>query len=169
MTTVAIEAKIASQPRLSPAEHAEYDQIFKRLCRALADQRRAQKRDDAKLLASAERRIARARADRATLVAPHVDPLWAPTRILCTFKAHWNGKDDTGAHVAGKHVHVCEMILDHKDFPGPEYRTVRVLRDEGAPSKNPRQAPHTMGVAWFALQEQIDRGKIVVLDEEAAS
>lgn len=159
-----IFAKAESAPRLSPEESAAYDRIFDRLARASADLRRAKKRGDAKLLASAQRRMERARADRAAIVAPHVDHLPAPRRILCTFESRWSGSG-----VAGNHLQVCEMVLDHKDLSGPEYRTVRVLRDEGGPPANPRSAPDSMGVAWFALSEQIESGKIVVLDDEELS
>lgn len=157
-------AKAESAPRLSAEDRVEYDRIFNRLARASADLRRAKKRDDAKLIASAERRIERARADRAALVAPHVDHLWAPLRIIGKFESHWSGPG-----VAGIHLQDCEMVLDHKDLSGPEYRTVRVLRDDGGPPTKPRSAPTSMGVAWFALREQIDRGKIVVLGEEEPS
>ena len=61
------------------------------------------------------------------------------------------------------------MVLDHKDLSGPSYRTVRVLKDEGAPPTNARSAPDVMGVAWFAIADQIKRGQIVVLGEEEPS
>jgi hypothetical protein len=159
-----IFAKAESAPRLSPEESAAYDRIFNRLARASADLRRAKKRGDAKLLASAQRRMESARADRAAIIAPHVDHLHAPVRILCTFESRWSGPG-----VVGNHLQVCEMVLDHKELSGPEYRTVRVLRDEGGPPTIARTAPDSMGVAWFALNEQIARGKIVVLDEEELS
>lgn len=169
MTTITdklarIDTALAKQPQLSTAERAEYDRIWERLRRAKSDRRRAEKRGDAKKLAAAERAIVRATEARETLVLPHVGHLWAPARIIGKFESRWSGPG-----VAGSHVQECEMVLDHKDISGPEYRTVRVLKDEGAPPTNARSAPTVMGVAWFAVKEQIERGKIVVLGEEEPS
>jgi hypothetical protein len=61
------------------------------------------------------------------------------------------------------------MVLDHKDLSGPSYRTVRVLKDEGGPPANARSAPDRMGVAWFAIADQIRRGHIVVLGDAEPS
>ena len=158
-----IEALRESQPQLTVAERAEYDRIWERLRRATSDHRRAEKRGDTKKLAAAERAITRAKQFREAFVQPRVGHLWAPTRIIARFESHWSGPG-----IAGVHRQECEMILDHKDLSGPQYRTVRVLRDEGEPPSNPRSAPHEMGVAWFAIADQIKRGKIVVLDEQEA-
>jgi hypothetical protein len=156
-----IEKIMSSGPKLSEAERNEYDRISKRLCRAEGDLRRAKKRDDAKKIASAERSAARAKAQRTELLAPKVDPLWAPTRIIAKSEGHWVGPSGSGIH----HVE-CEMILDYKDVSGPQYRTVRVLKDEGGPPTNARAPFDIMGVAWWAIDEQIKRGWIVVLDDE---
>jgi hypothetical protein len=155
----AIQRILAHQPQLSGADREEYDRIWARLARASTDKRRAEKRGDAKKLAAAERAIARAKQARDAIVDPHVANLWAPARIVATFEGHWHGKSG-----AGIHRHECEMVLDHKDLSGPNYRTVRVLKDEGGPPTNARSAPDIMGVAWYAIAEQIERGKIVVLD-----
>jgi len=55
------------------------------------------------------------------------------------------------------------------DISGPQYRTTRVLKDEGGPPTGARGAPGLLGVAWFAVRDHIDRGVLVVLDEEAIS
>jgi hypothetical protein len=151
----------ADAPKLSEAERAEYERICKRLHRADTDRRRAEKRGDAQKLAAADCALARAREARDTIVAPHVSHLRAPARIIGTFEGHWRGPSGSGIH-----RQACEMVLDHKDLSGPIYRTVRVLKDEGGPPTNAHSAPDTMGVAWFAIADQIQRGKIVVLDEE---
>ncbi len=155
-----IETILAIQPQLSGAERAEYDRIWERLRRANSDRRRAEKRGDAKKLAAAERAVTRAKQFREAFMIPRVGHLWAPERIVARFESHWSGPGVTGAH-----RQECEMVLDHKDLSGPQYRTIRVLRDEGGPPVNARLAPHEMGVAWFAIADQIKRGKIVVLDE----
>lgn len=160
-----IETILAVQPQLSGADRETYDRIWARLARALSDKRRAEKRGDAQKLAAAERAIARAKQAREEFVNPRVGQLWAPTRIIAKFKALWSGPSGS----SGFHHHECEMVLDHKDLSGPNYRTVRVLKDEGAPPTNARSAPDTMGVAWFAIAEQIKRGQIVVLGEEEPS
>lgn len=166
MTTIAAKlaniTKLAtSGPQLSGSERTEYDRIYNRINRANADLRRAKKRGDAKKTASAERALANANAMRAEFLAPKVDHLWAPARIIAKFEGRWRGPSGTGIH-----RHECEMVLDHKDLSGPRYCTVRVLKDEGAPPTNARSAPTSMGVAWFAVKEQIERGQIVVLGEE---
>jgi hypothetical protein len=163
VTTIAeglarIDAKLAQQPQLSLIERAEHDRIWERLRRAKADHRRAAKRGDAKKLAAAERAIERAKQAREAFALPRVGHMWAPARIIGKFESRWSGPG-----VAGNHVQECEMVLDHKDLSGPEYRTVRVLKDEGGPPTNPRSAPATMGVAWFAINDQIQSGKITVL------
>lgn len=160
----ALSAIAASGPQLSRSERVEYDKIFTRLCRAKSDRRRAEKRGDAKQLAAAERAISRAKEAREALVRPHVGRLWAPARIIGKFESRWSGPG-----IAGIHHQECEMVLDHKDISGPYYRTVRVVRDEGGPPTNPRGAPGSMGVAWFALEEQIKSGKIVVIGEDEPS
>ena len=159
-----IDKRATSGPQLSTAERQEYERICTRLSRASADRRRAEKRSDAKKLAAAERAITRAKQFREAFVNPRVGHLWAPARIIGKFEGRWSGPSGSGAH-----HQECEMILDHKDLSGPSYRTVRVLRDEGAPPTNARSAPDVMGVAWFALAEQIKSGKIVVLGEEEPS
>lgn len=152
------------QPQLSAAEHAQYERLGKSLSRARAALAREKKRGDAKKIASAERSLANALARRAAFVTPKVEHLACPTRIIAKFDAHWHGSSGTGIH-----HHECEMILDYKDIAGPNYKTVRVWKDEGAPPTNARGAPDAMGVAWWAIEEQIARGKIVVLDEEQLS
>jgi hypothetical protein len=159
-----IQALQAKQPQLDAAERVEYDQLCNRLRRAEGDLRRATKRQDAKKIATAERAITRAKAWRDTFVNRRVGHLPAPARIISKFEGHWSGPSGSGVH-----HHACEMVLDHKDISGPQYRTVRVLRDEGGPPTNARNAPYSMGVAWFALADQIERGKIVVLGEEEPS
>lgn len=164
MTLAHIEKLAASGPQLSGSERAEYERIEKRISRASADLRRAQKRGDEKKAASTVRSLANAKAQRAEFLAPKVDHLWAPARIIGKFKHLWSGPG-----VSGFHVHECEMVLNHKDLSGPSYRTVRVLKDEGGPPTNARSAPDTMGIAWFAITAQIKRGQIVVLGEEIPS
>jgi hypothetical protein len=159
-----IEKITAIAPQLDQAARAEYDRIFKRLHRAEGAHRSAKKHGDAKKIASAERSLARAKAARDAFVAPHVAHLHAPEHIICKFENRWSGPG-----VAGNHLHECEMVLDHKDLSGPEYRTVRVLKDEGGPPTNPRSAPTSMGVAWFALDEYLQSGRIVVLDAKELS
>jgi len=161
MTDVA--AILAMQPQLSGADRETYEQICSRLHRAQSDKRRAEKRGDAKKLAAAERAITRAKQFREAFVSPRVGHLWAPARIIGKFESRWSGPD-----VSGIHRQECEMVLDHKDLSGPSYRTVRVLKDEDGPPTNARSAPDTMGVAWFAIADQIKSGKIVVLGDEEA-
>jgi hypothetical protein len=155
---------LAQQPQLSVDERAEYERICVRLQRANSDRRRAEKRGDAKQLAAAGRAITRAKQVREAFVSPRVGHLWAPARIVGKFEGHWSGPSGSGIH-----HQECEMVLDHKDLSGPNYRTVRVLRDEGGPPTNTRSAPDAMGVAWFALAERIKSGKIVVLGDEEPS
>ena len=155
---------LAKQPQLTGAESKEYERICARLQRAGSDLRRAEKRGDAKKLAAAERAIARAKQFREAFVNPRVGHLWAPARIIGKFESCWSGPG-----VSGVHHQECEMVLDHKDLSGPNYWTVRVLRDEGGPPTKARSAPDSMGVAWFAITEQIKRGKIVVLGDEEPS
>lgn len=159
-----IEKLATSGPQLSGSERAEYERIEKRVSRASADLRRAKKHSDEKKAASAERALANASALRDEFLAPKVGHLWAPTRIIAKFKQLWSGPG-----VSGFHVHECEMILDRKDLSGPHYRTVRVLKNEGGPPTNARSAPDSMGVAWFAITDQIKRGQIVVLADEEPS
>lgn len=159
-----IEKIAASGPQLSGSERAEYDRIWNRIARASADLRRAKKRGDEKKATSAERSLANASAMRDEFLAPKVGHLWAPVRIIAKFEGHWHGRSGSGVH-----RHECEMVLDHKDLSGPSYRTVRVLKDEGGPPTNAHSAPDVMGVAWFAIAEQIKRGQIVVLGEEEPS
>jgi hypothetical protein len=159
-----ISTILARQPQLSIAERAEYEKINQRLHRAESDIRRAKKRGDAHKLVLAERALVRAKQFREAFVNPRVGHLWAPARIISKFESHWSGPS-----VAGIHHQECEMVLDHKDLNGPSYRTVRVLRDEGAPPVNARSAPDTMGVAWFALADQIKCGKYIVLSEKEPS
>lgn len=169
MTTIAdklahISKLAASGPTLTKAERAEYEQIFAKIRRADADQRRAEKRGDAKKLAAAERAIVRAKQLRDAFLSPRVGHLWAPARIIGRFEGRWSGPSGAGAH-----HQECEMVLDHKDLSGPNYRTVRVLKDEGGPPTNARTAPDRMGVAWFAISDQIKRGHIVVLGDAEPS
>jgi hypothetical protein len=159
-----IDAALAKRPQLLGTDRENYDRIWTRLARATSDKRRAEKRGDAKKLAAAERAIARAKEARDALLVPAVGHLWAPARIIAKFEGHWHGKSG-----AGIHHHACEMVLDHKDLSGPEYRTVRVLKDEGGPPTNARSAPDVMGVAWSAIADQIRCGQIVVLGDEEPS
>lgn len=155
------DASKATAPTLSDVERVEYDRACARLRRADTDRRRAEKRGDTQKLAAAERAMTRAREARDAIVDPHVGHLWAPARIIGTFEGHWRGPSGSGIH-----RQACEMVLDRKDLSGPIYRTVRVLKDEGGPPTNAHHAPDTMGVAWFAIGDQIQRGQIVVLDED---
>lgn len=164
MTIASIEKLATSGPQLSGSERAEYERIGHRISRLSADLRRAKKRGDVKKAASAERLLANAHALRAEFLAPKVDHLWAPARIIYKTEGHWSGPAG-----AGIHRWECEMVLDHKDLSGPEYRTVRVLKDEGGPPTNARSAPDKMGVSWLYIGEQIKRGQIVVLGEEEPS
>ena len=169
MTTVVdklrhIDALRASRPQLLGTDREAYDRLWARLARASSDKRRAAKIGDAKKLAAAERAIARAKEARDALVAPAVGHLWAPARIIAKFEGHWHGKSGTGVH-----RYECEMILDYKDLSGPQYLTVRVLKNEGAPPTNARSAPDMMGVAWFAIADQIKCGRIVVVGDEEPS
>lgn len=159
-----IDQLVTSGPQLSGSERAEYERISARIDRANGDLRRAKKRGDDKKAYNAERSLTNAKAQLAEFLSPKVDHLWAPARIIAKFKHLWSGPG-----VSGFHVHECEMVLDRKDLSGPQYRTVRVLKDEGAPPVNPRSAPHTMGVAWFAIAGQIKRDAIVVLADEEPS
>lgn len=152
---------VASQPKLTDSERAEYERVCARLDRATGDLRRATKKGDAKKIAAAERAVARHTAARKALVDPHVGHLWAPERIIAKSEGHWHGPSGTGIH-----YQECEMVLDHKDLSGPSYRTVRVVKDVGGPPTNARTPFHGMGVAWFAIKEQIQRGKIIVLAVE---
>jgi len=108
--------------------------------------------------------MARAREARDAIVEPHVSRLWAPARIVATFASPWRGPSSSGIH-----RQQCEMVLDHKDLSGPSYRTVRVLKDEGGPPTFARHAPDRMGVAWFAIADQVRSGQIVVLDAPEVS
>lgn len=155
-----VDLMTACQPTLSPTEREEHDRIWKHLRRAEGDLRRATKHGEAKKIVAAERAVARAKAARAAFVEPRVAHLTAPARIIGTFEGHWSGPSGRGIH-----HQECEMVLDHKDISGPQYRTVRVLKDEGGPPTNARSAPSLMGVAWFALADQIESGKIVVLGD----
>ncbi len=155
-----IEKLATSGPRLSGSERVEYDRIGNRISRASADLRRAKKRGDAKKAVSAERSLANATAMRDEFLAPKVGHLSAPVRIIAKFESHWHGRSGTGIH-----RQECEMVLDHKGLSGPSYRTVHVLKDEGGPSTNARSTPDGMGIAWFAIDDQIKRGQIVVLGE----
>jgi len=153
-----------SQPRLDAADSAAYDKIYARLRRAEGDLRRATKRADAKKIELAKRAIARARDARDAFCAPRVGHLYAPQHVIAKFEAHWSGPSGSGIH-----RQECEMVLDHIDISGPQYRTTRVLKDEGGPPTGARGAPGLLGVAWFAVRDHIDRGVLVVLDEEAIS
>ena len=160
----AIERLATSGPQLSGSERDEYERICARLHRAQSALRGAKKRSDEKKIASAERSVANAQAALREFLSPKVDSLWAPARIVYKTEAHWTGKSGTGIH-----RWECEMVLDRKDLSGPHYQTVRVLKDEGGPPTNARSAPDSMGVAWFAINDQIERGAIVVLGEEEPS
>lgn len=153
-----------SGPQLTGTEREEYDRICTRLQRAESDRRRAEKRSDATKLAAADRAITRARQFHKAFVEPRVSHLWAPARIIGKFQARWTGPSESGSH-----CHECEMVLERKDLSGPQYRTVRVLKDEGEPPTNPRSAPTSMGLAWFAVEEQIKSGQIVVLNNAEPS
>ena len=158
-----IERLATSGPQLLGSERAEYDLICARIHRAQGDVRRAQKRGDAQKTASAQRSLGNAEARRTEFLAPKVDRLWAPVRIISKGEGHWHGPSGSGVH-----RYECEMVLDYKDLSGPQYRTVRVLKDEGGPPTNARKPHDTMGVAWWAITGQIERGGIVVLDAGAS-
>ena len=159
-----IEKHASSGPQLSGSERMEYERLSNRVSRASADLRRATKRADEKKASSAERALANAKAGLKEFLSPKVDHLWAPTRIIGKFEGHWHGKSG-----AGIHRHECEMVLDSKELSGPHYRTVRVLKNEGAPPTNARSAPDSMGVSWLYIGEQIKRGQIIVLADEEPS
>lgn len=159
-----IDAALAKRPQLLGHDRETYDRICAQLARANSDKRRAEKRCDAKKLAAAERAITRAKEARDALLVPAVGHLWAPARIIAKFEGHWHGPSGSGIH-----RHACEMVLDHKDLSGPSYRTVSVLKDEGAPPTNARSAPYAMGVAWSAITDQIRCGQIVMLGDEEPS
>lgn len=151
-------------PQLLGPHRLAYDQICARLTRARKAKRRAERQGDEKKLTAATHAIAQATGVRDALLAPAVGHLWAPARIIAKLERPWRGRSGTGIH-----RHVCEMVLDHKDLPGPEYRTVRVLIDEGGPPARARLAPDKMGIAWSALADQIRCGRIVVLCNEEPS
>lgn len=170
MTDLSITEKLArleklatSGPQLAKAEREEYERISKRLHRAEGELRRAIQREDKQKTLSAGRSVANARAMRDEFLAPKVNRLWAPQRIVYKSEARWSGPSGSGVH-----RHEVEMVLDHKDLSGPEYRIVRVLKDEGGPPTNARNAPSIVGVAWFAVADHVKTGKIVVLDEEGS-
>lgn len=86
--------------------------------------------------------------------------LKAPALIEFTTRAPWTAKDGTN----GVHVCVVVMKLDREEASGPQYVRTEVLRDEDAPPASFRASPPTaMGVAWFALNDQIANGQIKVL------
>lgn len=163
-----IEAAVASQPKLSREEYVEYQQICTRLERVKGDLRRAKNKSlrggageaDTKKIAAAERGVEKHTATFKALVDPHVGHLWAPTRIIAKSEGRWSGPSGQGIH-----YQECEMVLDHKDLSGPSYRTVRVIKDVGGPPTDARQPFQVMGVAWHAIEDQIRRGDIVVVDE----
>ena len=159
-----IETLATSGPQLTSTEREEYERICVRLRRAESDQRRAEKRGDATKLAAAERAITRAKQFHNAFVEPRVGHLWAPARIIASFQASWRGPSGPGIQ-----RQACEMVLERKDLSGPQYRTVCVLKDEDGPPTNPRSAPTLMGVAWFAIAEQIKCGQIVVLNNAEPS
>jgi len=156
-----IEERLARQPQLTAEQRAEYEKIRDREIRAAGALRTARRKDDAIVIATAERRIAKARAAADAFAAPFLANLpTAPLRILATFKGAWSGPNGTN----GMHVQVCEMVLDRCEISGPKYQTVRVISDEGGPATTwARKAPSSMGVAWFAIGDQIARGDIKVL------
>lgn len=158
-----IERLATSGPQLAGSERAEYDLICARIHRAQGELRRAQKRGDAGKAASAQRALANAEARRKEFLAPKVDLLWAPLRIISKGEGRWHGPSGSGVH-----RYECEMVLDYKDLSGPQYRTVRVLKDEGGPPTNARKPHDMMGVAWWAIASQIERGDIVVLEAGAS-
>ncbi len=149
-----------ASPTLSSAESASIQKIYTRSDRANGDLRRAQKLGDAKKIASAQRAIARAQDAMAAIENPKISHLWAPRRIRYTSASPWRGP--TGQ---GMHRYEIEMVLDHKNISGPQYRKVRVISESGAPPTGSREAPEVMGTAWHALQDSIDRGDIVVIEE----
>jgi hypothetical protein len=159
-----VDAAAAAAPLLSGPEREEYERVCKRLSRAESELRRAIKREDKQKTLSAGRSVARAREARDAFLAPRVNHLAAPARIIYRCAAPWSGPSGSGVH-----CHEVEMMLDHKDVSGPEYRIVRVLKDEGGPPTNARGAPSIVGVAWFAIADHVKTGKIVVIDEEGPS
>jgi hypothetical protein len=162
MTEAQAQAVKIDAPRLNAAEREEYARIEARLSRAKADLRRATKRGDATKIAAAERAINKASTAHDAFVYPRVAHLRAsaPQRVIARFEGRWRGTSGHGAH-----VQVCEMVLDHLDLSGPSYRTVRVVSDVGGPPTGARSAPDVMGVAWFAIADQIARGHMTPIDE----
>lgn len=150
-------------PKLNAAERAEYERIDARLSRARADLRRATKRGDIKKVAAAERAINKASAAYDAFVYPRVARLRAsaPQRIIAQFEGRWRGPSGPGIH-----MQVCEMVLECLELHGPQYRTVRVVSDVGGPPTCARSAPDNMGVAWFAIADQIASGRMKIIDEE---
>lgn len=164
MKLSAIEMLRHQVQTLTVSEREEYERIYARLDRARADLRRATKRSDVPKIASAERAVARATAARDAFISPRVAHLRAsaPRRIVARFEAHWGGPSTRGVH-----VQVCEMVLDHLDLSGPSYRTVRVVSDVGGPPTGAHGAPDSMGVAWFAIADQIARGFMTPIEGAA--
>lgn len=147
-------------PTLTPAERIEWDKICRRVARASTDLRRANKRGDAELVAKAERAMARARAARDAFCVPRCAGLNPPRRLRVKSEWPWSGKSGSGMHVI-----VTEMVLDHVEIVGPYYRHVRTISDVGGPPTNRRGAPDSMGVAWFAVEDQIARGHYTVIED----
>lgn len=155
----AVNASRAAAPVLTPTEQAEYRKITDSVCRANALVRRARKRTDSATLAKAEQAQERARARLAAFCDPRCVHLSAPKRIIFRTHAPWTGPNGT----KGDHRFKVEMVLDHVDISGPSYRYVRTISETGAPSTFARSAPTIMGVAWFALADQIKTGHMEVI------
>lgn len=149
---------------LTAEENAQCNALRERLHRAKTAIRRATKRNDAAGLVKAN-----AAKDRATaaLTAFTVQLGIFPTppqRIRYITEARW-----TYGATHGTHRHDIEMVLDHLDVSGPEYRTVRVIGETGAPPQNPRPACDIMGIAWFAIPDAIREGRLIPLTDGGAS
>lgn len=150
-------------PLLTEAQRVEWERIQTRVARANATLRRARKRGDEVEIGKAKRAHERACEARARFCEPLTAGLYAPTRVRATFEHRWFSHP-----VVGQHVFVVEMVLDRRDISGPQYRTVRVISEVGAPPTGARSAPTCSGIAWFAVRDVISSGRYIVLDEVAS-
>ncbi len=151
-----IDQHVADQPRLTADQRAEHERLQKRLQRADCDNR---KRPTEKTAA----KVAKVRAEISAFAAPFIAHYPAPpARILQTTRSPW-GRNGVGTYGVDHGVHdiMVEMVLDGLELSGPQYRTVRCVSDMGGPPVNPRGPCTSMGVAWFAIADQIKRGAIV--------
>lgn len=164
-----IERLHQENPLLTPEQRAWWEKYDRAVCRARAALRRAKKRCGENSMSSevekAEAALDRAKERKRRFVEPLVAHLWAPKKIRAVFESRWGGGGMRPGPY-GVHVQTCDMVLDEVDINGPQYRTVAVVSDVGGPPTNARKPPHIMGVAWFAVADQIKRGAMIPLDEE---